>query len=218
MNSNPVQGSRRLSPLWLAVLISLVLACTLNMPGPGTPTPYPTYTSYPTYTPMVATQPPVLPTSTELSTLPPPTLPLPTLPPPTQVPPTLTPKPTKTPKPTATLSDKSDIEVLNIAPVSTTRADIIYIDIRNNGPVEYKGKVSVVCAGAYFLRSDPTQQIPLSYAEEISIDIGVGTGFFYVNLTVDPISFIYPVIQCIVAVPDNKDPDPNNNTGALGIP
>ncbi len=33
----------------------------------------------------------------------------------------------------------------------------------------------------------------------------------------DP-SFSYPVIQCIIEVPDNKNPNTNNNIGATNIP
>jgi hypothetical protein len=54
--------------------------------------------------------------------------------------------------------------------------------------------------------------------KNIDINIGLGTGFFYTDLVIDPVVYFYPVIQCTIEVPDNRDPDTSNNSGVLNIP
>jgi len=233
MKNDSIEKHRRFRVTWLLLAALLVFACTfstdLNGTTPPSPTqtPYPTYTPYPTNAPAEATQeiatelPATEPPATE-----PPAQPLPTL----AAKPTSTPKPAaKPPKPTATLYVqitgilpikiiKSDIQVLKVYPTSTTSTGTVNIDIKNNGPAEYNGTVQVRCQGIFFNRGLPNQQLPVVYAKDINIDIGLGTGFIPLDLSVDPVSYSYPMVQCVLGIPNNEDPNPNNNSGVFTIP
>jgi hypothetical protein len=195
--------------LWL-LLAGVIFACNLGTPLTPVPistvmpvslSPYPTYTTYPTYTPPATA-----------------TFSLPTAEPPIQ---NLTATFTELPPPSGGGSwgiAKSDIEVLKVGASSLTSSANIYVDIRNAGPSEFSGKIHVVCVGTAFTRVPPTTQMSIGSDENIDINIGLGTGFFYTGLVIDPVVYFYPVIQCAIEVPDNRDPDTSNNSSVLNIP
>jgi hypothetical protein len=165
----------------------------------------------------IAADPPLVPTPTLPVTNPPAATPKP--PTATQVPPAATATSgLATMDSGAWIGDQSDIQVLKVWATSLTAPGKIGIDIRNNGPKEFSGSFHVVCTGVSFNRAIPNATIPIASEETVPDDISVGTGFFYTSLEVDPATYSYPVIQCTVGVPDNKDPNPNNNAGATNIP
>lgn len=220
MNIPSFCKSRRHPWLWLSLLTVLAFACTCNLfqalPSATTPSPLPvnnpTYTPYPTYTAYPSNEPPAEEAP-----------PSPTLAPTQQLP---APQPTSThtelPPPPGGGSwgiSKSDIEVLKVASSSTTGPGTLYVDIRNNGPKEFSGELHVGCSGMAYVRSDLSlAPVQPNSNENITITIGLGTGFFYTSLRIDPVSYIYPVIQCVIEVPDDRDPDTSNNSGTLNIP
>jgi hypothetical protein len=113
---------------------------------------------------------------------------------------------------------KSDLEITNIGPVPTTRAEKVFVDLKNNGPDTFSGQIRVVCVGAGYHRTTPNQMIPTASDELINLTIGVGTGFFYPSMIIDVPIYSYSPIQCIIEVPDNKDPNTSNNTYSILIP
>ena len=221
METDPMATPPRRPPMWLWLVAVLAFACTCNLAGAATqppPSPYPTYTPYPTNTPS--------PSLLETAEQPPaeqPTVGAPAGQAPTKKPPI--PKPTATtevpPPPPGGGSwglAKSDIEV-SCEPVSVTRPDIIVLNLKNNGPSGYTGTVTAVIFGASAIhRGDPTVTNTVAFSENLSIEVGIGTIHEYVHYTLDPLTWMYPQITCTVGVPDNRDPNPDNNTGGFVIP
>ncbi len=117
-----------------------------------------------------------------------------------------------------TSGDRSDIEVLNVNATSLQAAGKIYIEIRNNGPQEFNGTLRVSCTGTSVMRAKPEVKVPIAAEQNLAQSIGLGTGTISTSLTIDPTVMFYPVIQCIVSVPNGQDPNPANNIGAINIP
>ena len=128
------------------------------------------------------------------------------------------PLPTLTlPKPFAT---GSDIEVLRVGTSALVEGrDIIYMDIRNNGPDDFAGLVRLVCAGQSKMRDTPYTQEEIGQEDYVDITIYSGlTDTINSSLKADTASYSYPTIQCTISVPNNLDPNPKNNTGATNTP
>lgn len=127
------------------------------------------------------------------------------------------------PVPTATLpkpfASGSDVDVLRVGASALEGRDVIYMDIRNNGPNDFTGLVRLVCAGQSKLRDTPYTQERVSQDDYVDVTIYAGlTGTINSTLETDTASYSYPVIQCTISVPNNLDPNPKNNTGATAIP
>ncbi len=194
-----------------------------SMVSPPLPATFPPTIVVPTETPLVAAPPTLTPTPTHTPTLTPTPTHTPTLTPtpPTTFITTTTSTPTELPPPPGggfSGIAKSDLEITNIGPVSTTREEKVFVDLKNNGPSAFSGKIRVVCVGYGYMRNDPAQMVPTGSDELIDITIGVGTSFFYPSMIINVPLYSYQPIQCIIEVPDNKDPNPNNNSYTIVIP
>ncbi len=127
------------------------------------------------------------------------------------------------PVPTATLpkpaASGSDIDVLRVGASSQEARDIIYLDIRNNGPDDFSGLVRIVCTGQSKLRDEPYTEGRIGREDYVDLTISEGmTGTINTDVETDTASYSYPAIQCILTVPNNLDANPKNNSGATSIP
>jgi hypothetical protein len=202
----------------VAIATALACTCTLPLSLRATPTetlppvliatqPAPTATSEPTATPTAAVT---------LSPTPTPAAPIVVLPTKTKLPPTIT--LTSAPPPGGGFWGiaKSDLELYGASQVSPIGATTtLTLDVRNYGPHDYEGPLSVVCVAQGFPRLDPSQFCPPAIANvTVQWLQGVGIGQFNVDLLMTNPACVYPAGQCSIIVPDDKDPNPaNNQTG-----
>lgn len=127
------------------------------------------------------------------------------------------------PIPTATLpkpfASGSDVDVLRVGASALEGRDVVYLDIRNNGPDDFTGLVRLVCAGQSKMRDAPYTQVRIGQEDYLDVTMSAGlTGTINSSLETDTASYSYPTIQCTLSVPNNLDPNPKNNTGATTIP
>jgi hypothetical protein len=127
------------------------------------------------------------------------------------------------PVPTATLpkpvASGSDIDVLRVGASAQEGRDIVYLDIRNNGPDDFSGLVRIVCNGRSKLRDEPYTQEKIGREDYVDLTISEGmTGTINISVETDTASYSYPTIQCTLAVPNNLDANPKNNSGTTTIP
>jgi hypothetical protein len=115
---------------------------------------------------------------------------------------------------------KSDLELYGASRVSPIGATTtLTLDVRNYGPHDYEGPLSVVCVAQGFPRADPSQVCPPAVANvTVQILQVVGTGQFNVDLLMTSPACFYPAGQCSIIVPDNKDPNPANNQYGFALP
>ncbi len=127
------------------------------------------------------------------------------------------------PVPMATLPKRaasgSDIDVLRVGASPLEGRDIIYLDIRNNGPDDFSGLVRIVCTGQSKLRDEPYTQARIGREDYVDLTIYEGTtGTIDTDVETDTGSYSYPTIQCTLTVPNNLDANLKNNSGATSIP
>ncbi len=120
------------------------------------------------------------------------------------------------PVPTATLpkpaASGADIDVLRLGVSSAEAWGVLYMDIRNNGPEDFQGRVKVVCLGRSQLRDTPYTQASIAREDNIDLLIAHGmAGTINTSLELDTSSYLYPSLQCAIAVP--HDPNSDNNIG-----
>ena len=207
-----------------AFAAAVACTCTLPLSLQATPTetlppvlvatqPAPTATTEPTATPTAAVT--VSPTAAA---------PIVVLPTKAKLPPTITPTitPTTAPPPGGGSWGivKSDLELYGASQVSPIGATTtLTLDVRNYGPHDYEGPLSVVCVAQGFPRADPSQVCPPAVANvTVQILQVVGTGQFNVDLLMTSPACFYPAGQCSIIVPDNKDPNPANNQYGFSLP
>ena len=207
-----------------AFAAAVACTCTLPLSLQATPTetlppvlvatqPAPTATTEPTATPTAAVT--VSPTTAA---------PIVVLPTKTKLPPTITPTTTPTTAPPPGGGSwgivKSDLELYGASQVSPIGATTtLTLDVRNYGPHDYEGPLSVVCVAQGFPRADPSQVCPPAVANvTVQILQVVGTGQFNVDLLMTSPACFYPAGQCSIIVPDNKDPNPANNQYGFSLP
>lgn len=113
----------------------------------------------------------------------------------------------------------SDADVLRVGASALEGRSVIYIDIRNIGPDDFTGLVRLVCTGQSKMRDAPYTQQRISQEDYVDVTLYAGlTGTINSSLETDTASYSYPTIQCTLALPNNLDPNPKNNTGATAIP
>jgi hypothetical protein len=203
-----------------------VVACTCTLPLGLQPTPTETLPPVLIATqpaPTATTEPTATPTAAVIVTLTAPA-PIVVLPTKTKLPPTITPTitPTTAPPPGGGSWGivKSDLELYGASQVSPIGATTtLTLDVRNYGPHDYEGPLSVVCVAQGFPRADPSQVCPPAVANvTVQILQVVGTGQFNVDLLMTSPACFYPAGQCSIIVPDNKDPNPANNQYGFSLP
>ncbi len=112
---------------------------------------------------------------------------------------------------------KPDLAVTKIAPVSTTRPDKVYVDIKNTGILDIDANVHVVCVAVGLMRGNPSIVVPASSDETVHIQLSKGgTGFFYPSTIIDAVSYQYAQVTCNVAL--DGDPTPDDNKMTISIP
>lgn len=105
-----------------------------------------------------------------------------------------------------------DLAVTKVGPVSLTRADKVYVDLKNTGNVDIDTDVHVVCSAVGRVRGNPTQVVPAGSDETLHITLSKGgTGFFYPSLIIDATVYSYDVVQCVVGLAGDPSPDDNQN-------
>lgn len=110
-----------------------------------------------------------------------------------------------------------DLAVTKVGPVSLTRADKVYVDLKNTGNVDIDANVHVVCTAIGRQRGNPTQQVPTASDETLPITLSKGgTGFFWPSLVIDATAFSYDVVQCVVGL--DGDPTPGDNQNGFNVP
>ncbi len=111
-----------------------------------------------------------------------------------------------------------DLAVTKIGPVSTTRADKVYVDIKNTGTGDLNdANVHVVCQAMGRMRGNPTQQVPTGSDEWIKITLSAGgTGFFWPGMIINVPAYSYDFVTCVAGL--DGDPTPNDNTTTITIP
>jgi len=120
------------------------------------------------------------------------------------------------PKPVAS---GSDIDVLRVGASAQEGRDIIYLDIRNNGPDDFSGLVRIVCTGQSKLRDAPYTQEKITHEDYVDLTISEGlTSTLNTSVETDTASYAYPTIQCTLMVPNNLDGNQKNNSGTTTIP
>ncbi len=120
------------------------------------------------------------------------------------------------PLPTATRpapeASGADIDVLRLGVSSQEALGVLYMDIRNNGPEDFSGRVKVVCLGTSKLRDEPYTQASIGREDVFDLKIAAGmTGTLNTTVEIDTATYTYPSLQCAIGVP--RDPNPDNNIG-----
>lgn len=121
--------------------------------------------------------------------------------------------PVFTPPPTPVLT--SDLQVMSL----NANSGHVVVQVKNNGPDDFQGTLTVVCTATYFIRGQfPPVPYPTASADKPTVTIADGSSLG-INTSLKVVAaFSYPVIHCVVEVPGSIDPNANNNSGNMAIP